>query len=162
MTPDVRQVDAIELVGLASTFRPMFSAAPNAMDVLPPLWEAFLQRQDEVPHRTGPAVYGYMFTPPLRAHPDDMRCLVGVPVHEATAVPSDMEAHTLAAGHYAVVPHVGTSDTLPATITALYRWLDASRFRHTQVADVQYLPDGRRDMRVAVPMEYWVSVERDA
>jgi predicted transcriptional regulator YdeE len=161
--PQIVEKPALTVVGLETPFIHALSPDTNNFKVIGPLWDRFVHRAGEVPHRIGDAMYGIIYGRPAteRSHPDELQYIAGVPVSSAAEVPVGMVSHTVPAGTFAVFLHHGPITKIADTCREIYRiWLPRSAWVHAEIADVE-LYDQRFDCEnEASEMEYWISVKR--
>jgi AraC family transcriptional regulator len=114
-----------KIVGLGTKFISALSPDKNNTNKIPPLWHAFVQRQDTIPNRVGPS-FGLieMLKAQEKSHKDELFYVAGVAVSDFAGAPADMLQRTLPAGRYALFTHMGKLDRLGETMRAIYvEWL---------------------------------------
>ena len=128
--PEIMQKDAFTLVGVEAPFIGALSPDSNNFEVIPPLWDQFVDRIEEIEHRSDKACYGLVLTPPVgeRSHPDELLYVAGAVVSEVSSVPEGMVSREVPAATYAVFTHRGPIGNLPETIRfAMDVWLPRSK-----------------------------------
>lgn len=130
MKPVIKQFPRTQVIGLAAQFIAGVSPDTNNLQVIPPLWRAFLARIQEVPLPLAPERYGAclcLSDQVEKEHPDEMLYLAGVPVQAGATPPPDMVSLTVPAGNYAVFVHRGPVETIRHTLNYIYgSWLPKS------------------------------------
>lgn len=158
---------ATDVVGLHRTFLHGLSPETTAPQVIGPLWEEFVPRSDDVPHRLpGGPKFGVIWGDPEgeRAHPHELHYLACVEVTSLADVPPGMTSRTLPEATYAVITHRGPICRIAESVGWLYRtWLPASDWEHTGVADIELYDERFGGDLDTSEMDYFVSVRpRDA
>ena len=160
--PQIVEKPALTLAGLETPFIHALSPDTNNFKVIGPLWDRFVHRAGEVPHRIGTAMYGIIYGRPAneRSHPDELQYIAAVPVSSAATIPAGMVSHIVPAGTFAVFVHRGPITRIADTCREIYRvWLPQSAWEHAEIADVE-LYDERFDCESeGSVMEYWISVK---
>jgi AraC family transcriptional regulator len=161
--PQIVEKPALTVVGLEAPFISAMSPDATNLKVIGPLWERFVKRADQIPHRIGHDMVGVIFGRPTaeRSHSHEMQYIAGVPVSSTAQIPEGMVAHTVPASTFAVFTHRGPITAIGNTVKQAYReWLPNSGFQHAGVADVEMYGElfcgGGEDSE----MEYWISVVR--
>jgi AraC family transcriptional regulator len=134
-----------KIVGLGTRFISALSPDRNNANKIPALWHAFVQRQDTIPHKTGPS-FGLvdMLKGGEKSHKDELFYVAGVQVSDFAGAPADMLQRTLPAGRYALFTHKGKLDRLGETMRGIYvEWLPKSGVQlrdapHLEVYDQRF------------------------
>ena len=159
--PLIVEKPALTVVGLEAPFIHGLSPETTNFKVIPPLWEQFLHRAREVPHRMGSAMYGIITALPEseRSHPHELQYLAGVAVSAAAMLPPGMISRTVPAGTFVVFVHRGPIRKIAETVTDIYRrWLPQSGYEQAQVADVEFYDQRFHPDREDSEMEYWIGL----
>lgn len=161
LQPSIVDKPELKVVGLEASF--IHGLSPNATNfkVIPPLWDKFLPRSNQVPHRIGKEMLGVIYERPEaeRSLPDELQYMATVPVSSIGQVPDGMSSRTIPAGTFAVFIHRGPIQNIADTCREIYRvWLPQSGYEHAGIADIEvydhrFCPDGDDS-----EMEYWISV----
>lgn len=162
LVPQIAQKLPLTVVGLEAPFIHALSPDATNFKVIGPLWDQFVLRVQEVPHRIGHDMLGILYGRPKseRSHPDELQYIVAVPVSSTAEIPSGMVAHTVPAATFAVFLHRGPITKIADTCREIYQvWLPQSEYEHSGIADVE-LYDQRFDCESDTSeMEYWISVK---
>ena len=160
LTPTIVKRPAMTLVGLRTHFHGVESDKSNMGDRLPPLWNAFLARLDDVaasqPGVRADVLYGIVIPTPGR---EQLDYLAGARVPASARVPRGMVAVTIPAETYAEFVHRGLPKDLNQTVNYIYaNWLLSSGLTHTYGPDLEiygedYVPDSPDSViRYAIPV----------
>jgi AraC family transcriptional regulator len=154
--PELRRLPSTRFVGLRTTFYGVESDKCNLGEKLPPLWDAFLRRIDEVPRREPGQGYGVIRPSPSSEKLEYWAC-VATPTRGK--LPRGMVETIVPAATYAVFAHRGLPSELHRTVNYIYAsWLLRSKMRHTYGPDLElygqdYIPDSVRSIiRYAIPV----------
>ena len=141
--PKIVQKEAFTVVGLEASFISALSTDTNNFQVIPPLWDRFVDRIEEIGNRSDEACYGLIITRPERerSHPDELLYVAGTAVRGVASLPEGMVRHEVPASTFAVITHHGPIADLPETIHCAmeesllgsgYRWnlLEVERYDH--------------------------------
>lgn len=159
--PEIVQKDAFTLVGVEAPFIGALSPDANNFDVIPPLWDRFVNRIGEVGNRSDEAAYGLVITRPEqeRSHPDELLYVAGVAVCAVASLPDGMVAHEVPSSTFAVFTHRGPIADLTDTVReAVECWLPRSGYRWNLIEVERY------DQRFSIEspqeseMETWMGV----
>lgn len=140
-TPELYQQPAMELVGLRTVFFGVESEKNNLGVKLPPLWDDFLARLDEVPDAVAGVCYGI-----VKQDADDGEALdyyAAIEVAPGTAqrdggVPDGMAVTHVPPARYAKFEHRGPARAIDRTVTYAYStWLVGSGMQHTEGPDLE-------------------------
>lgn len=157
LQPDVVELAAVTLVGMRTHFFSVDSEKNNIGSQLPPLWDVFLARMDEVDHRLGRVAYGVV----RQEHPDSDRLVydAAVPVAEVGALPDGMVRLDLPAATYAQFTHRGPAARIDHTVNYIYStWLARSERRHTYGPDLEIYDDRYHPVDAGSVMGYAIPV----
>lgn len=141
MEPEVVEQEPMILVGMRTRFFSVDSEKNNIADQLPPLWDAYLARLDEVAHRLSPTGYGVL----RQESPDSDRLVydAAVEVSRVGSLPECMVRFDLPAATYARFTHRGPATDLDLTVNYIYStWLTGSDHRHTYGPDLEIYGEG--------------------
>jgi AraC family transcriptional regulator len=161
LVPQILQKPVMTIVGLETPFIHGLSPETNNFKVIPPLWDAFCKRMEEVPGRIGHASYGIIYSRPeeQRSHPHELQYIAGAQVRSGTAVPDGMVSRTIPAGTFAVFLHRGPIQKIGETCYEIYRvWLPQSKWQHADIADVEVYDEQFDCEGENSELEYWISV----
>lgn len=147
MEPRIEHFDAMVMVGAQTRFYGTGSERNNIAEQVPPLWEAFLPRSEEISNIIPGTGYGI-----IAQEDSDSEQLIyqaAWAVSEVANVPLDMTTHDIDAAMYAVFSHRGDAANLDHTVNYAYStWLTQSGHRHTGGPDLEifgneYNPEGQ-------------------
>jgi AraC family transcriptional regulator len=161
LQPQIVEKPALQVVGLEAAFIHALSPEATNFQVIGPLWDKFIHRAREVPHRLGEEMFGIIYGRPEkeRAHPDELQYIAAVRVSKVDEIPTGMALRTVTAGTFAVFTHRGPIQTIADTVLEIYRvWLPQSAYRHAEIADVELYDHRFHCDRADSEMEYWISV----
>ena len=129
--PKIVQKEAFTVFGLEASFISALSTDTNNFQVIPPLWDRFVDRIEEIKDRSDEACYGLIITRPERerSHPDELLYVAGAAVRGVASLPEGMVRHEVPASTFAVITHRGPIADLPETIRcAMEEWLPGSGY----------------------------------
>lgn len=136
MEPEVVVWEPMIMIGMRTRFFSVDSEKNNIADQLPPLWDAFLARLDDVRHRVSTVGYGV-----IRPESPDSDHLVydaAVEVSRIDSVPEGMVRFDLPGATYAHFTHRGPVADLNLTVNYVYStWLNNSGHRHAYGPDLE-------------------------
>ena len=130
--PKIVPMESFTVVGMEASFIGALSPDANNFDVIPPLWDRFINRIGEIDCRSDDATYGLVITRPERerSHPDELLYVAGVAVNGAASLPEGMVRHEVPASTFAVFTHRGPISKLTETVRmAVDVWLPSSGCR---------------------------------
>lgn len=136
MEPRIEQLDAMVMVGAQTRFYGTGSDRNNIAEQIPPLWEAFLPRSDEITNIIEGTGYGVI----AQEDSDSERLIYQAawPVSEVGDIPNGMVELDVEASTYAIFSHRGDADKLDHTVNYAYStWLTQSGYRHTGAPDLE-------------------------
>ncbi len=140
--PEVERLTSRHMVGLTTTFFGVDSERNNLGERLPPLWDAFMPRVEEVEAAISGVCYGVV----RETGSDDARLqyTAAIEVNEApTRLPKAMVHVEIPAATYAWFVHVGEPERIDQTVNYIYgSWFMRSGRRHTYGPDIEVY-DGR-------------------
>ncbi len=158
LEPEIFEQPEMQVAGLRTQFFSVDSEKNNIADKLPPLWAAFLQRLDDVPHRLPGGCYGVIQQTAERS--DELEYWAAAPVTRVDSLPAGLASLRLPAARYARFAHRGLVSGLNMTVNYIYSsWLLRSGLRHTYGCDLEfygeeYEPDSERSViYYAIPIE---------
>ncbi len=134
MKPQIVELPALNLVGLAARFIGPMSPDANNLTVIPQLYQRFHEVRPGLPAARDKFIYGACRCPEekTRQHPDELEYLVAINVAPRTKAPRHVENWTIPAGTYAQFTHRGPVAKIEETINyAFGTWLPRSKFVHT-------------------------------
>lgn len=105
--PEIVEKDAFTVVGMEAHFISALSPDTNNLQVIPPLWDRFVDRIDEIRNRSDEACYGLVITQPERerSHPDELLYVAGCMVGSVASLPGGMVTHEIPTSTFAVITH---------------------------------------------------------
>lgn len=136
LQPEIVERRAMRLVGVRTLLFGFESEKNNIASILPPLWDAFLPRLDEIENRVPGACYGVIR--PAAEDPDRIEYHAAVEVSSAENLPLEMVSFDLPAATYATFAHRGEPERLDQTVSYIYStWLSQADARPTYGADLE-------------------------
>lgn len=135
--PEIYEQSAMLLVGLSTTIYGDDSEKNNIAEKLPPLWENFLIRLEEIVLPVPGNCYGII--QPSNENPELLSYTAAIEVTDAVSVPDGMVRLEVPAACYAKFSHRGEVKQLNNTVNYIYsNWLLKSGFRHSYRADIEF------------------------
>lgn len=117
-SPRIETLDAFIIAGLGADFEPGKAAG------IPALWQKFNEYFGHIPGQTGKTAFGLCTMLPGR---EGFRYVAGVRVPRSDDLPAELETIRVPAQSWAIFPHQGHVNGIPATVDAAFRtWLPAS------------------------------------
>ena len=159
--PKIVQKEAFTVVGMEAHFISALSTDTNNLQVIPLLWDRFVDRIEEIKDRSDEACCGLIITRPERerSHPDELLYVAGAAVRDVASLPEGMVSHRVPASTFAVITHRGPIADLPETIRcAMEEWLPNSGCRWNLIEVERY------DRRFSIEspqeseMETWLGI----
>lgn len=144
--PELKELPAQTMVGMATRFYDVGSERNNIGEKLPPLWAEFMSRFDEVERKLPGVAYGVL----RQAEPGSERLeyMAAAQVESGGhPVPDGMVELEIPSATYATFEHRGLPTELDRTVSYIYSaWLMQSGMRHTYGPDLEiygarYQPD---------------------
>ncbi len=137
LEPELYDQPALQLMGMCTRLFGIDSEKNNMADKLPKLWDAFLPRLDEIPHRTTEGGYGVVRQ--TAANSEELEYWAVVPVAQNEDVPPGLSSLHVPAARYARFAHKGLVSNLNMTVNYIYSsWLLQSGMRHTYGCDLEW------------------------
>jgi AraC family transcriptional regulator len=137
LEPEIVEQPELHLVGMCTRFFGIDSEKNNIADKLPQLWNAFLPRLDDIPHRASNGCYGVVRQ--LAAHSDELEYWAVAPVERLDKLPRDLLRLQVPAARYARFTHKGFVANVNMTVNYIYSsWLLRSGMRHTYGCDLEF------------------------
>lgn len=117
-SPRIETLDAFIIAGLGADFEAGKAAG------IPALWQKFNEYFGHIPGQTGKTAFGLCTMLPGR---EGFRYVAGVRVPRSDDLPAELETIRVPAQSWAIFPHQGHVNGIPATVDAAFRtWLPAS------------------------------------
>ncbi|MFV1984058.1 MAG: GyrI-like domain-containing protein, partial [Thiohalomonadales bacterium] len=157
LTPEIRVQKEMSLVGFKTNFYSVDSEKNNIADKLPPLWDAFLARVNEIENRVNEKAYGVIQQTTEKT--DHLEYYAAIEVSTPGNFPDDMEHITIPSSRYAIFTHKGNVTQINNTVNYIYSsWLLQSDRQHSYAADLEiydqrYIADSDESiMEYAIPI----------
>jgi len=157
LDPEIYAQKSMLLVGLKTCFYSVDSEKNNIAEQLPPLWNAFLKRINEIKNRNDGTAYGVVQQ--TKEKTDQLEYYAAVEVTTPGDIPDGMDCIEIPSAKYAKFTHRGDVKNINNTVNYIYSsWLLQSGKRHTYAADLEiydadYIPDSDRSiMYYAIPV----------
>jgi AraC family transcriptional regulator len=136
LEPEIYQQRPMTLVGLRTLFYSVDSEKNNIGAQLPPLWQAFMERLQEIANAVPGVCYGAVRQE--RADSDRLEYHAAIEVSGGGAVPAGMVSLDIPAATYARFTHRGPAQQVDHTVSYAYStWLVQSSRRHTCGPDLE-------------------------
>ena len=158
LTPEIILQEQINLIGMKTYFYSVDSEKNNIADKLPPLWDAFLKRVNEIGEAIDGTCYGIIQQ--TKDKTDQLEYCAAIAVNLPGKVPVDMVSLQIPASSYAKFTHKGHINNINNTVNYIYStWLIQSGKKHTYTADLEiydssYIAGSERSvMFYAIPIQ---------
>jgi AraC family transcriptional regulator len=136
LQPTIVNKGKLILVGLKTCFYNTDSDKNNIGEKLPPLWDNFLERLNEIPYSHPTTCYGVV--QPIGQKTDQLKYFAAVEVDRVETLPENMECIEVDAAQYAQFFHIGEAHKIDDTVSYIYsNWLVQSNKRHTGAPDLE-------------------------
>jgi AraC family transcriptional regulator len=136
LTPEVYAQRRMILVGMRTLFFSVDSEKNNIGEKLPPLWQEFLPRLDEIAERVDCFAYGVVRQEEQGS--ERLEYHAAVEVTGAASLPAGMVSVEVPAANYAKFAHRGPVKDIDHTVNYVYSaWLAQSGWRHTYGPDLE-------------------------
>jgi AraC family transcriptional regulator len=137
LEPEIVEQPELQLVGMCTRLFGIDSEKNNMASKLPQLWNAFLPRLDDIPHRISDGCYGVIRQ--IEAHSDELEYWAVAPVTQIDVLPQGLLNLRVPAARYARFAHRGFVSNLNMTVNYIYSsWLLRSGLRHTYGCDLEF------------------------
>jgi AraC family transcriptional regulator len=137
LEPEIHEQPELHLIGMCTRLFGVDSEKNNMADKLPQLWNAFLPRLDDVPHRSLDGCYGVLRQ--ATRNSDELEYWAVAPVTQIDALPSGLSSLHVPAARYARFAHKGFVSNLNMTVNYIYSsWLLRSGLRHSYGCDLEF------------------------
>ena len=137
LAPELYDQPALNLVGMCTRFFGADSEKNNMADKLQPLWDAFLPRLRDIPHRISDGCYGVVRQ--TAANSDELEYWAATPVAHTDVLSQGLVSLEVPASRYARFAHRGHPADLNMTVNYIYSsWLLGSDLRHTYGCDLEF------------------------
>jgi AraC family transcriptional regulator len=157
LVPEIYTQPKMQFVGLKTNFYSVDSEKNNIAKKLPPLWEAFMSRIDEIENIVPGICYGVIQQ--TRSKTDQLEYYAAIEVAKVGKLPPKMVSVEIPSATYAKFTHWGEVKNLDQTVNYIYSsWLIQSGKRHTYSADLEiygagYEPGPNGKIDYAIPIE---------
>ncbi|WP_027857122.1 AraC family transcriptional regulator [Marinobacterium jannaschii] len=161
MEPKIISHQAKQLCGLDTRFNAFGSPDPDAMELLPRLWQ---QMQAEVKKQNIAATvyWGVVDSSTANDQLQGMTYMAGFEVKPGKSC-ANLKRFEIPAQTYACYTHQGPLSRIGETIEAIFRdWLPASEYRHTGGPELELYDERFAFEHPDSILEYWVPVEKIA
>ena len=157
LNPEIYRQESMRLVGLKTCFYSVDSEKNNIGNKIPPLWDSFLGRIDEIKNTVPDICYGVIQQ--TQDKTDLLEYYAAIQVTELEQLPEKMTSIEIPTSSYARFTHIGAGETIDNTVNYIYSsWLLKSGRQHTYGPDLEiygpeYLPISERSvMHYAIPI----------
>jgi len=135
LQPEIHQQASMQLVGLKTCFYSVDSEKNNIAETLPPLWEAFINRLDQIEFTVPGVCYGVVQSNPQT---ELLEYHAAIEVSQWKSLPEGMVGLVIPAATYAKFTHRGDVKQINNTVNYIYSsWLLQSDMLHTYDADLE-------------------------
>lgn len=142
-TPEIREIEAIQVVGLPGSCVSPLVERSRYMANIPELWKEFVRREGEIPNRIGAIKVGViegMFAPTHHVHDDVVDFLACTPVTKVDDVPPGFQSWRIPAGTYAIFRSTGYHEQTQYVIDHVYStWLPKSEYERADGPEFTWL-----------------------
>ena len=137
LQPKIIEQDKMQMLGLRTKFYSSDSDKNNIAEQLPPLWNAFLPRLDEIGYKRPGTCYGVIQQ--TENDSDHLEYFAAIEVEKIEHTPKDMASIVIAPSQYALFTHQGPVKQLDNTVNYIYSsWLLQSPYRHSYGPDLEF------------------------
>jgi AraC family transcriptional regulator len=137
LEPELYRQKKMLLVGLKTCFYSVDSEKNNIAEKLPPLWDAFLSRMNEIASVVSGMCYGVVQQ--TKEKTDQLEYYAAIEVSHLETLPEGMVSLEIPASTYAKFTHKGEARNLDNTVNYIYSsWLLRSGMRHTYGPDLEF------------------------
>lgn len=158
LTPIIYSQKKLLLAGLKTEFYGVDSEKNNLAEKLPPLWDDFLNRIDEIKNKVPGTGYGIIQQ--THANTDLLEYFAAVEVFKSETLPENMVHIEIPASTYAKFTHKGAVQNINNTVNYIYSsWLIQSGKQHIYGPDLEiygphYQPDSEESIvYYAIPIK---------
>ncbi len=137
LEPEIYTQRKLLLVGLNTGFYSVDSEKNNIAEKLPPLWQAFLSRKNEIAHIIPNTGYGVVQQ--TKEHTDQLDYYAAFEVETISNIPKGMVSLEIPESTYAKFTHRGPVKNINNTVNYIYSsWLLRSGMKHSYAADLEF------------------------
>ena len=137
LEPEIYTQKKLLLVGLNTRFYSVDSEKNNIAEKLPPLWQAFLSRKNEIAHIIPNTGYGVVQQ--TKEHTDQLDYYAAFEVETISNIPEGMVNIQIPESTYAKFTHRGPVKNINNTVNYIYSsWLLRSGVKHSYAADLEF------------------------
>lgn len=137
LEPEIVLQKKMILIGMKTSFYSIDSDKNNIAEKLPPLWEDFLTRVEEIKHIVHPIGYGVIKQ--SKDNPELLDYYAAFEVSQLAEIPLNMVSIEIPESTYAKFTHKGNVKGLNNTVNYIYSsWLLQSGKKHTYAADLEF------------------------
>ena len=137
LEPEIYTQRKLLMVGLNTRFYSVDSEKNNIAKKLPPLWQAFLSRKNEIAHIIPNTGYGVVQQ--TKENTDQLDYYATFEVEILTTIPEGMVSIEIPESTYAKFTHRGPVKNINNTVNYIYSsWLLRSGMKHTYAADLEF------------------------
>ena len=137
LEPEIYTQKKLLLVGLNTRFYSVDSEKNNIAEKLPPLWQAFLSRKNEIAHIIPNTGYGVVQQ--TKEYTDQLDYYAAFEVETISNIPEGMVNIQIPESTYAKFTHRGPVKNINNTVNYIYSsWLLRSGMKHSYAADLEF------------------------
>jgi AraC family transcriptional regulator len=159
----IKNMPERKVIGMGAKFISVMSPEKNNQLVIPRLWQAYMQRQEEIKNRDKRFSLGLIsavLPVETKSHPYELYYMACAEVPDTNHIPAGMEAKTVPAGNYAVFQHHGPVNRIGETLNYIYqKWLPQSgqkirKAPEIEIYDERFNPTSETsEMDICIPVE---------
>jgi len=137
LKPEIYSQKIMRLVGLKTCFFSIDSEKNNIGEKLPVLWDAFLERMNEIDNVV-PESPCYGVVRQVKDNTDLLEYYAAIAVERTEVIPKDMVSIAIPLSNYAKFTHKGSAKNIDSTVNYIYSsWLLKSSKTHTSGPDLE-------------------------
>ena len=137
LKPEIYSQKIMRLVGLKTCFFSIDSEKNNIGEKLPVLWDAFLERMNEIDNVV-PESPCYGVVRQVKDNTDLLEYYAAIAVERIEVIPKDMVSIAIPLSNYAKFTHKGSAKNIDSTVNYIYSsWLLKSSKTHTSGPDLE-------------------------
>lgn len=158
LEPEIMVHKAMILVGMKTNFFSTASEKNNIAETLPPLWDLFLSRLNEVSFRIPNMCYGVVQQTTKKT--ELLEYFAVAEVSQVSDIPKGMVCIELPETQYAKFTHKGVVKDIDNTVNYIYSsWLLKSKYTHTYEADLEFYGEKFDQLSAQSEMHYAVPIK---
>ena len=158
LEPEIIIQKTMKLIGMKTNFYSIASEKNNIAETLPPLWNKFLSRLNEIDFIVPNMCYGIVQQTSEKS--ESLEYFAVAEVTKISDIPKGMESIELPETQYAKFTHKGLVKDLDNSVNYIYSsWLLKSDFTHTYAADLEFYGDKFDQLSTQSEMHYAIPIK---